>query len=618
MASTFYGSSAAEHEHEALDLPQDQLSQASPRYNYSPLQESQIRLLTIISVNATGITCELEESEFEHSPAYDALSCAWGAQDSNQPSLHCSGGSISISPHLHSALKRFYQKWENDDAADRLSRPRIWVDAICINQNDRVEKAHQVARMAQIYTHARRVIVWLGEHENESRLAMQLLQDYATAFPDIVRDESRYAEQIHSADELLHLPHGQASAGSWRALEDLFNRPYFQRRWVLQELALGNAICVLCGEDSVPWSALAGFTMNSRAISNTVDGLALSPFFNAGRMNYIRRMLAVDKLRFDIVDLFASAQGTQCTEKVDRLLSLIGILPREYEAVSVAAGIFDYHQPYWAIFLRFVQSVLQINLDPLSLAGACITRNPNLPTWCPDFTSQFRFANSQGSDYHASSGKPIFDTPRIYQSLKCRGFKLGTILDKVDGGKLPLVPSAKGCYTGDDSKEIVLWERECYDLAQRASSPNKAILDDQFSRVLIRGERELRAHPEYQHRPEPISEIHSIWSQTQWGNVSTGAPLPSSWDAVRRYGTLVVLNGYRSKFFATLEGQLGFSTSEILPNDAVYILYGGRTPFVLRRRDPITNMMCLIGDTYIEGAMYGEALTADNKQPDEW
>lgn len=178
-----YGSLAVEHEHRTLDHSQNQLAQSTQVYDNSPLQKSQIRLLTIISVNDTGITCDLEQSDFEHSPAYDALSYAWGAQDFNRPSLHwSSGGSISISPHLRSALERFYRNWENDDAPDRLSYPRIWVDAICINQTDHVEKAHQVARMAQIYARARRVIVWLGEHENESRLAMQLLQDYAITF----------------------------------------------------------------------------------------------------------------------------------------------------------------------------------------------------------------------------------------------------------------------------------------------------------------------------------------------------------------------------------------------------------------------------------------------------
>ncbi|KAL8885424.1 MAG: hypothetical protein Q9215_006728 [Flavoplaca cf. flavocitrina] len=605
-----------ENYHGLPDQSQYQLKQPASKYEYQPLQRSQIRLLTILSVDNDGTRCNLEQSEFEHSPAYDALSYAWGAQDSNQPSLHCSGGSISISPHLHSALKRFYQKWENDDAPDRLSRPRIWVDAICINQNDHVEKAHQVTRMARIYTDARRVIVWLGEHENESRLAMQLLQDYAITFPETLQDESRYAVTNFSGDTLLQLPHGQVNDPSWQALSNLFDRQYFRRRWVLQELALGNAIYVLCGEDSVPWSALAGVVMVSTVtdLYDIVDGAQRRTFVNAVSMNYIRHLLIVDKTRFGTVGLFHLAQGKQCSEKVDCLLSLIGILPREYGAISVADGDFDHQKPYWAVFLRFVQSVLQIDLDPLSLAGACRTRNPNLPSWCPDFTSIFNDTYSRRRDYCAAPGKPVLDTPSTDQILRCRGFKLGTVLDKVDHGTLPF---EKRRYTRDESKEIVLWEQKCYGLSRSVSSPERAVLDDEFSRVLVLGDNKLRGDSEYQHRQKSISEIRWLWSQTHWRNAFGGAPIPSSLDAVSRYEILVLRNGNGSNFFATVEGQLGFSASEIQPNDVVYILYGGRAPFVLRpsKND---NTMQLIGDAYIEGVMYGEALTADHKQPDEW
>ena len=352
-------------------------------------------------------------------------------------------------------------------------------------------------------------------------------------------------------------------------------------------------------------------------LNDILEGTVGHLFWNAASMIHVRYLVNEKKPGSGILDVFHLAQSKQCTEKVDCLLSLIGILRQEYEAVSVAAGIFDYHQPYWAVVLRFVRSVLQIDLEPLSLAGACRSRNLGLPSWCPDFTSRFSYMYSQRPEYRTTPRTPVIDTYSTDQVLRCRGFKLGTVFDKADGGKLPLVPPAKGCDTGDRSKDVVLWERECYDLAQRTNSSNKAILDDQFPRVLILGENELRAYPEYQHRPEPINEIHSLWLQSHWRNASTGAPMPSNWDAVRRYGKLVRLNGYRSNFFATLEGQLGSCESDIQPNDVLYILYGGRSPFVLRpsKHD---NTMRLVGDAYIEGVMYGEALTADNKQPDEW
>lgn len=167
-------------------------------------------------------------------------------------------------------------------------------------------------------------------------------------------------------------------------------------------------------------------------IYDIVDGAHRHTFVNAISMHFIRHLLTVTKTSFGIVGLFHLAQGKQCTKKVDCLLSLIGILPREYEAIGVADGDFDYQQPYWAVFLRFVQSVLQIDLDPLSLAGVCRTRNPNLPSWCPDFTSNFNETYSRRRDYRAPPGKPVLDTPLTDQILRCRGFKLGTVLDKVN------------------------------------------------------------------------------------------------------------------------------------------------------------------------------------------
>ncbi|CAL8575172.1 hypothetical protein XPA_001113 [Xanthoria parietina] len=243
MTSIRSDSLAMEHDLECFEQSQPQPTQAASEYEYKPLQDSQICLLTITSISSDGITCDLEQSEFDDCPIYDALSYAWGEQDSNRPTLHCNGRFISISPHLNSALERFYRGWENDDTSDRLPCPRIWVDAVCINQNDHVEKGHQVAKMAQIYARARRVIVWLGEDENGSEMAMQLLQEYAIAFPD-VRDESK-ARVCRVRDRLQFLQ-GQ-NKQTWSALIDLFDRPYFKRRWILQELASGKSVDVFCG-----------------------------------------------------------------------------------------------------------------------------------------------------------------------------------------------------------------------------------------------------------------------------------------------------------------------------------------------------------------------------------
>ena len=48
------------------------------------------------------------------------------------------------------------------------------VDAICINQEDKIEKGMQVRYMSEIYSKASHVIVWLGEAENDSDRALYI------------------------------------------------------------------------------------------------------------------------------------------------------------------------------------------------------------------------------------------------------------------------------------------------------------------------------------------------------------------------------------------------------------------------------------------------------------
>jgi Heterokaryon incompatibility protein (HET) len=62
--------------------------------------------------------------------------------------------------------------------------PRIiWVDAVCINQSDDVEKSLQLRLMAEIYAKASRVIVWLGEAYSASNEALEAIRQAASIQP---------------------------------------------------------------------------------------------------------------------------------------------------------------------------------------------------------------------------------------------------------------------------------------------------------------------------------------------------------------------------------------------------------------------------------------------------
>ena len=119
---------------------------------------------------------------------------------------------------------------------DRDSR-KLWIDALCINQADPLERTHQVSVMAQIYQSARQVLVWLGPAYDQSDLAMRRLSKVKT-----------WKQDFWSKPEAS-------------ALRSLLQRPYWERLWVFQELVLATDVVILCGSKSVPWNSFANFVL---------------------------------------------------------------------------------------------------------------------------------------------------------------------------------------------------------------------------------------------------------------------------------------------------------------------------------------------------------------------
>lgn len=123
---------------------------------YSPLEHSRapIRLLVLYpGAHEAAIECDLQISSLEDKPGYEALSYTWGESTSGG-AVSIAGCLLSITDNLSSALRHLRYP----------ERARlIWVDALCINQNDVEEKTKQVQIMGRIYTECAQCLIWLGE-----------------------------------------------------------------------------------------------------------------------------------------------------------------------------------------------------------------------------------------------------------------------------------------------------------------------------------------------------------------------------------------------------------------------------------------------------------------------
>lgn len=139
-------------------------------YRYSPLLPGpgSIRLLRLEppEEDAASIKCQLFNYSLDESdkkpPQYEALSYVWGDSKRTLP-IFIDGQCLNVTENLYAALRSLRDrsvKW-------------MWIDAICINQQDRQERGHQVRSMAKIYGQANRVVVWLGDAADNSERAFE-------------------------------------------------------------------------------------------------------------------------------------------------------------------------------------------------------------------------------------------------------------------------------------------------------------------------------------------------------------------------------------------------------------------------------------------------------------
>lgn len=342
------------------------------------------------------LKCELRAVHLSSNPTYSAVSYTWGKPDLTEE-LWVGDALIRITRNLHELLAKFRR-------ADK--ELIIWVDAVCINQSDKKEKATQIPLMSKIYSSANDVLVWLGEGSPESDAAMDYLKQVGQRFLD-------------RGGEIKEPRYEPESQELWRdiwtdpALESshiIWDRPWFSRRWVIQELAFARKATIYCGSKCLDWDELnSAYTAIARLAG---DGSFLSRYltergqmFQLGSLE-MRRMSTLQMIRDDmksrndtgssrgIISCVADAWEFDCKEEKDRLFALLGIVNQGRQRQLVM----DYNLSTTKIYAKFANFCID-NCDPmdkvaiLSYAGisnrAKLPTQHQLPTWIPDWRATF-------------------------------------------------------------------------------------------------------------------------------------------------------------------------------------------------------------------------------------
>lgn len=160
-----------------------------------------------------------------------------------------------------------FQRPEVDRARNQNSTLLIWLDAICVNRGDAREQKEQHRMMSNAYRNAKAVVGWLGPKDDTSDIAVHIIRTCDRALPrDFGSPEDKqlhpenYAPRYAWMEDIKHLwdmPEGVTDLREQQnfiALSKFLQRQYFQRDWILNELAMATFPTFLVGEEIVSWS----------------------------------------------------------------------------------------------------------------------------------------------------------------------------------------------------------------------------------------------------------------------------------------------------------------------------------------------------------------------------
>jgi hypothetical protein len=355
--------------------------------HYKPLTSpNSIRILQLqpSTVSSSEIQCStihktLSECDRDILGGYIALSYVWGSQENLQ--------------QIFFEEKPFYVTQNLCDALYHLREPekvvKLWVDAICINQNDIEERNQQVSMMGAIYTLARHTIIFLGKSS-----------------PKV--DEVLHQLSLNGSWVDKKCEQEIASGANWKLVaEELLSRPWFYRVWIFQELVLSKDPWVQCGKSRLRWAEFCKFLRKWEEVPS--PGRILSdPKLDSRQRSYkilrslddARTQFQIDKLQGksaqNLVNVVLSRRGLGVTDPRDIIFGHMGVagldfpLKREGQPAYSMLTVPEYEKSITEVFNDFAKDVVEWSLD-ITIFSYVDDVSPSprphgLASWAQDWT----------------------------------------------------------------------------------------------------------------------------------------------------------------------------------------------------------------------------------------
>lgn len=506
----------------------------------------------------------------------------------------------------------------------------LWIDAICINQNDLDEKAAQVAMMGDIYIQAAQTYIWLGQPTDLTKRALdfcrQLRRDIEVKlaqrgsqifdrYDSILLGVENDTGALNAAMSEIGIPESFEPA----VLEEIFLHPWFQRLWVFQEVALSARCTGRIGPHDIPWVDVVitatwwkGSRRDPYTMSEESDStINLATEFTADQLAY--QIQAVSLLEGTPLSelLKVSGVGLQVSNLHDGIYAVLSLTTWSRLGLQLPEAIHpDYRKSFRSCMRDAAIEMIREDGDLNILATTCLPLEGgngvdppegSWPSWTPlsyaPWPENLRkpLSDTFWADKRQSAGGGIRLTADL-DGLLLSGLQLGPIqwLSEslgTDAG-LDQVPLFKGMLVSrgfSKADTLMLLTAEKYD-------------NDRYTIDEVNATAHLRSEPfAIVLRTENLRPSRIITDEPARAQHIQG-------DLDEMHISFVNAVMHRRAFLMA-GGRAGLAPQNARVGDVVVILFGGSVPFVLRPMEHDGHSKwALIGACYVLGEMDGRAV----------
>lgn len=568
-----------------------------PGYRYKPLPKvpglKSVRLATVQpGVGDDDVVVDLHVESFRtHSPPrYEALSYVWGSTEA--PQLVYIGNSDRATLQVTRNLKTALQHLRHPDQ-ERV----MWIDALCINQSNDVEKSAEVAMMGELFACATHVVVWLGPEANGSGMAMERLA-YIGSQIDV---DWVGIQQITPAANLEHVDHRIADPDSDLPLDmeqsaavvSLFHRDWFDRLWVRQEILVAeDKAFVCCGPHQMPWpvfrKALRLFYTKRFEPDNVI-------YLLTDRLRAIAGFIFQKRLT-DVLSMRNVFDNALCADPRDRIFGIRSLLLEDQRALC---GQPDYTTPTVDVYTEFTRNFIMKYPNGLTILNQCelsqlSSRWPG-PSWVPDWSTRSSFHWAKDT-FASSQISGFFEFPEP-GTLRVLGVSRTEVTE---------VQPAPNFYNHDWNEAIKFLRRIAPRQSMTARYPSGGSLLRAIARTVVCG-----AILDFTHLPDgnyPTSEI----AEAEVSRYVSGVDLVEEdykfGSNAQRFLKRMDWGSGGNNFIMGSGGYIGVAPPSAKVGDEVFVIVGCQQPLLLRKCFEGSNRYSVVGECYVEGCARAEPL----------